>query len=52
MFRTYEHFGFNNIELYILIQQTQFSHIIDLSQVFCEADNDEHTKVDVVVKEE
>lgn len=31
MFRTHEHYGFNDIDLYILLQQTQLSQIIDLS---------------------
>lgn len=52
MFQTHEHFGFNDIELYILLQQNQVSQIVDLSQVFCKIDDDKQVEVDVVDEEE
>lgn len=52
MFLSHEHFGFNDIELYILQQQNQLSQFVDPSQVFCEIDDDEQAEVDVVDEEE
>lgn len=51
MFLRHEHFGFNDIELYILAQQNQLPQIIDPSQVFCEHDDKEQAEVDVVDEE-
>lgn len=52
MFQTHEDSGFKDIKLYILLQQTQLSQIIDPSQVFCETSDEEQAKVDVVDNEE
>lgn len=52
MFLSHEHFGFNDIELYISQQQNQLSQIVDMSQVFFETDDDEQARVDIVDEEE
>lgn len=52
MFLSHEHFGLNNIELYILQQRNQLSQIVDPSQVFCETEDEEQVEVDVVDEEE
>lgn len=52
MFWTHKHFGFNDIGLYILLQQNQLSQIVYLSQVFCKTDGDEQAEVNVVDEEE
>lgn len=51
IFLSHERSGSNDIELYILLQQNQLSHIVDPSQVFCEIDGNEQAEVDVVVEE-
>ena len=55
MFRTHEQSGFDEIELYVLLQQPDQSQVVDPSQDFKEEDEsneDNHPEVDVIDQEE
>lgn len=52
MFQTREHSRFNKIVIYVLQQQPQHSQIVGSLQVFEETNDNDHTEIDVIDKEE